>query len=183
MQKNWYAVYTKPDCEKKIAALFSKWKFENYYALNCVRTNVSWRSKLNWEPLFKSYVFVKISEDKIEKIQKLEGVVNFLYWLGKPAVIKTEEIEAIKELTEFYQDIKLERTIVNINSDLRIIDKPSYSIEGNFISVKSKTVTLNLPSLGYKLTAERARETVNEKQGSLLENLTAKFSFQRYKTA
>ena len=30
MKKNWYAVYTKAQCEKKVAALLTKKKIENY---------------------------------------------------------------------------------------------------------------------------------------------------------
>ena len=30
MQKNWYVVYTRPQCEKKVAALLTKKKIENW---------------------------------------------------------------------------------------------------------------------------------------------------------
>ena len=30
MQKNWYIIYTKPKCEKKVASLLSKKKIENF---------------------------------------------------------------------------------------------------------------------------------------------------------
>jgi transcription antitermination factor NusG len=154
MQKNWYIVYTKLQCEKKIAALFIKWKIENYCPLNCVKSNVYWRSKRVCEPLFKSYVFVYISEDQISRLMRVEGVISFLYWLGKPALIKNNEIEVIKEFANEYQDIKIERIKVDMDEAVQIIDEPSYKMEGKFISVKNKTVKVNLPSLGYTLIAK-----------------------------
>lgn len=172
MQKNWYAIYTKPQCEKKIAALFSRWKIENVCPLNYVKTNVSWSHKLHYKPLFTSYVFVRISSDQIERLRKVEGVVNFLHWLGKPAIIKEEEIQAMKEFTNNYQDIKLERTKVNINDSVRVIDDPSYRIEGKFISVKSKFLKVTLPSMGYTLVAQMEKQSILERHNSFLENIS-----------
>ncbi|MEO6220650.1 MAG: UpxY family transcription antiterminator [Ginsengibacter sp.] len=170
MQKNWYALYTKPNCEKKIASLLSKWKIENFCPLNSVRATSAWRSKLHSEPLFKSYVFVHILETQIDRLHKVEGVVNFLYWLGAPAIIKKEEIEAIKEFTNDYREIKVERTIVNTADCVQMIDEPLYKMEGKFISIKSKAVKVNLPSLGYTLIAEFGKDRILEKQNSLLKN-------------
>ncbi|MEP7250981.1 MAG: transcription termination/antitermination NusG family protein [Ginsengibacter sp.] len=183
MQKNWYVVYTKPQCEKKLASLFSKWKIENFYPLNCVKSSTAWRSKMVCEPLFKSYLFVYISEDQIPRLCRVEGVVNFLHWLGKPAIIKNEEIEVMREFTNDYQDISVQRGIVNMEGIVKIIDDPSYKMEGKFISIKSKTVKVNLPSLGFTLIAIPQKETILDKQNSLLENIISKISHTEVNTA
>lgn len=172
MQKNWYAVYTRPLCEKKIAGLFTKWKIENFCPVNNVRTNVSWRNRTQSEPLFKSYVFVHISESQISRLYKAEGVVSVLYWLGQPAVIKDEEIETIKDFSNNYPSLKVERTNVNINDSVKVMNSPSYRMEGKFISIKNKTVKVNLPSLGFAIIAELEKENIIELQDSLSENLS-----------
>ncbi len=172
MQKNWYAVYTRPSCEKKIAGLFTKWKIENFCPLNCVRTNVSWRNKMQSEPLFKSYIFVYIGETEISRLYKADGVVSILYWLGQPAVIKEEEIETIKEFSNNYRSLRVERTNVNINDSVKIMNSPSYKMEGKFISIKNKTVKVNLPSLGFAIIAELEKENITGLQDSLSENLS-----------
>ena len=171
MQKNWYAVYTRPSCEKKIASLFTKWKIENYCPVNHVRTNV-WRNKTHSEPLFKSYVFVHINETEIFRLYKAEGVVNILYWLGQPAVIKDEEIKTIKEFTNNYRCIRVEKTRVSVSDRLKIINGPSYRMEGKFISIKNTTVKVNLPSLGFAIIAELEKENIMQVHDSLSENLS-----------
>src|SRR5665647_1358444 len=97
MQKNWYAVYTKPHYEKKVASLFTKRKIENFCPLNCIKIQSFRRGKTIKEPLFKSYVFVNLTLNEITQIKEIDGVISLLYWVGKPAIIKEDEIEAIRE--------------------------------------------------------------------------------------
>ena len=160
MQKNWYIVYTKPKSEKKVAALFTKKKIENFCPLNCKQIRSSWRNKTLQEPLFSSYVFAYITETETIKIKQTDGVISLVYWKGSPAIIKHDEIEAIKGFTIDYHNIKLERTIINPNDIVRIVDGPDYSIEGKVLTVKNKTVKVNLPSLGYTMIAEMETEDI-----------------------
>ena len=172
MQKNWYAVYTKPQCEKKVAALLTKKKIENFCPLSCVETQSFRKHKLIFEPLFKSYVFVNVTETETESLKNLDGVVNLLYWLGKPAVIKDDEIAAIKEFTNDHRNIKLERTLVNINDVARNFNASSYAIEGKLVTVKNKTIKINLPSLGYTMIAQIEDDSIFGRNESLIKNKT-----------
>jgi transcriptional antiterminator RfaH len=63
MQKNWYAVYTKPQAEKKVAALFTKRKIEVFIPLVHVKTKTFRRNKFISEPLLKSIVFVNVMQE------------------------------------------------------------------------------------------------------------------------
>lgn len=114
---------------------------------------------------------------------RVEGVVNFLYWIGKPAVVKNKEIEIIKEFANCYKDIKIERINVDMDDAIHIIDEPSYKMQGKFISVKNKIVKVNLPSLGYTLIAEIEKESILERQNSLLENISTQVPHQHFNTA
>jgi transcription antitermination factor NusG len=170
MQKNWYAVYTKPQCEKRVATQFSKKKIENYCPLSCVETHNFRKHKLVFEPLFKSYVFVYITEAEIENLKKIDGVVNLLYWLGKPAIIKEDEIAAIKEFTNDHRNIMLERTVVNINDVARNYNASSLAIEGKLVTVKNKTLKINLPTLGYTMIAKIEDESFFGRNESMMQN-------------
>ena len=172
MQKNWYAVYTKPQCEKKVAALFSKKKIENFFPLSCVETQGFRKHKLVFEPLFKSYVFVYVTEAETELLKHTDGVVNLLYWLGKPAIIKDDEIAAIREFTNDHRNIKLEKTLVNINDVARNFNASSYAIEGKLVTVKNKTIKINLPSLGFTMIAKIEDDSIFGRNDSLIQNKT-----------
>ena len=66
--KNWYAVYTRPRAEKKVADALTKKKIENFSPINKVIRQWSDRKKIVYEPLFTSYVFIKVSELELSSI-------------------------------------------------------------------------------------------------------------------
>lgn len=170
MQKNWYAVYTKPHCEKKVAISFTKKKIENFCPLNCIKIQSFRRNKILQEPLFKSYVFVNITEKETSLLKQVDGVISLLYWMGKPAIIREDEIEVIKEFINDHQNIELERTQVNTSDIARIVDGPSYSMEGKVFALKNKIVKVSLPSLGYIMVAKMEEESIFGKETTIFKN-------------
>ena len=155
MQKNWYMVYTKPKWEKKVVATLIKRKIENFFPVNnSKQVTYLKKIKIQQEPLFESYVFVNAIESDLSGIKLINGVVNFIYWKGKPAIVQPEEIEVIKEFTNDHQNIRLEKTKVNLNDTAKVIDGAKYSIDGNILTIKNTIVKVNLPSIGFTLSAK-----------------------------
>ena len=152
--KKWYAVYTRPRWEKKVAETLSRRKVENYCPINKVVRQWSDRKKIVYEPLFTSYVFVNVSDSEITSLKETSGVINLVYWLGKPAVILDSEIDSIKKFLCEYVNVSLEKTPVTVNDSVRILGGPLMELEGQVLSIKSKTVKVLLPSLGYMMFAE-----------------------------
>ena len=152
--KNWYAVYTRPRWEKKIASLLTRSNIENYCPLNKIVRQWSDRKKLVQEPLFTSYVFVRAAQNQLTLLKQTTGIINMVYWLGKPAVIRDQEIEIIKRFLNDYSNVKLEKTPININDNVQIISGPLIQLEGKVTALKSRTVKVLLPSLGYMMHAE-----------------------------
>lgn len=153
--RNWYVVYTRSKCEKKVAALLSKKEIENYCPLNRVIQQWADRKKLVYKPLFTSYVFVKATAQELYGVKQVStDIVNFVYWLGKPAIVREVEIENIRRFLDDYTDVKLEKSMVQIGDKVRIIDGPLALYEGNILSVDKSKVKLSLPSLGYSMIAE-----------------------------
>jgi transcription antitermination factor NusG len=174
MQKNWYVVYTKPQLEKKVAAMLNKKKIENFCPLGCFETMNFRRSKLVFKPLFKSYLFVFVSPDEIQMIKQADGVLNILYWLGEPAIVRKEEIEAIREFANDHRNIKLERTAVDKNGNARNFNASSYEIDGKIVTITNKLLKLSLPSLGYNMIANVEDDNVfGRKEGVLKNNQVA----------
>jgi transcription antitermination factor NusG len=170
MQKNWYAVYTKPQSEKKVAALFAKKKIEAFIPMVHVKTKTFMRNKFISEPLLKSIVFINTTPEEAVLLKQTNGVINLLHWLGKPAIIAAEEIAAIRDFIENYRNIKLEPAFVNIDKEVNNLNGSSISIEGKLYAVKNKTVKVNLPSLGYSLVAEMEEESIFVRDTPVLQN-------------
>lgn len=158
-EKKWYALYTRPRWEKKVADTLSKNDIENYCPLNKVKKQWADRKKIVLEPLFTSYVFVRVSEIEHLRLKKTEGVINLVYWLGKPAIIRDIEIAMIQRFLNEHKHVKLEKATVNLSDMVRITNGPLMDHEGEIISVSNKTVKILLPSLGYTMIAEI--ETIN----------------------
>jgi transcription antitermination factor NusG len=152
-KKLWYVVYTRSKWEKKVAALLTKKGIENYCPLVKVIKQWADRKKKVEEPLFNSYVFVHVDESEHLPIKQTDGIVNFVYWLGKPAVVKEEEIEAIQKYITNSYTVSLEKTKVNVNDTVRITNGPLIQQEGNVMQVQSNSVKVLLPSLGYAIIA------------------------------
>ncbi|MEJ7589105.1 MAG: transcription termination/antitermination NusG family protein [Ferruginibacter sp.] len=149
--KSWYALFTKPGCEKKVANLLSRKNVENYCPL---KRQVNGRKKVLLEPLFTSYVFVQIAETELVKIRATECVLNFVFWLGKPAVIRDEEIEIMKRFMNEYAIVKMEKIPFGVDGTLRVIGGLPEDNKAHMVSVKNNAVKIVLPSLGYLLIAE-----------------------------
>lgn len=103
----WRAFRTKPRHEKVIAERIEFKGIEVYCPL--VETRVQWsdRWKRVKKPLFNGYLFARV--DERERIHVLEdpSVSSTVMYLGKPGVIRDEEIEAIRFILEDSTDVEV----------------------------------------------------------------------------
>ncbi len=152
-KKRWYAVYTKPRWEKKVYQLLQHKAIEAYCPLNKVRRKWSDRIKLVEEPLFKSYVFVQVTEAERTMVRMTNGVVNFVYWLGKPAVIKDREVEMIKRFLNEHVTVEAKSVAIATDAKVKIEAGALMNQEGIVIGVKNKEVEILIQSIGYRLVA------------------------------
>ncbi len=161
-EKHWIAVYTRPRWEKQVAKTLTSKKIENYCPLNKVIRQWSDRKKIVYEPLITSYVFIKASADEYPTIKQMDGVLNLVYWLGKPAIIKPKEIESLKAFLDDCYNVRVEKMDVNVNDDVKIIHGPLMSREGKVVEVQYNHVKIMLPSLGYSLIAQVAKSHIEK---------------------
>ena len=151
--RKWLAVYTRPRWEKKVNQLLAEKGVERYCPLNKVRRKWSDRVKVVEEPLFKSYVFVKVNDEDRTEVRMTPGIINFVYWQGKPAVIKEKEINAIKRFLDEYEYVEVQPLEVKVNERVKITTGPLMDQEGEVLSLRRKLVKVAIDSLGYMLVA------------------------------
>jgi transcription antitermination factor NusG len=155
-EKKWYAIYTKPRWEKKVDSVLLRKEINSWCPLQKVQRQWSDRKKVIEEPLFKSYVFVRINEQERIKVLMTDGVLNFVHYLGKPAVIRDEEIGLIKKyLSE--ENTKLE--IISMegfreSTKVKITHGVFMDNEGTVLRGGKKKVYVQLQSLGQVMVVE-----------------------------
>ncbi|MFM7645161.1 MAG: UpxY family transcription antiterminator [Sphingomonadales bacterium] len=149
----WLAIYTKPRWEKKVHQLLTDKGVESYCPLNKVKRKWSDRIKTIEEPLFKSYVFVKVTEDDRTKVRLTNGVVNFVYWNGKPAVIREKEIQLIKRFLDEHENVMIRPLEFAKNQQVLITSGTFMDHKATVLDVRKKEVKVAIESLGQELIA------------------------------
>jgi transcription antitermination factor NusG len=134
---------------------------ENYCPINKVKRKWSDRMKTVEEPLFKSYVFVKINDGERSAVRMTAGVINFVYWNKKPAIIKEKEINTIKRFLNEYENVEVHAAELKLNQRVRILSGSLMDQEGKVVDIRHKAVKVAIDSLGYILVAyiERTKLT------------------------
>ena len=156
MNRQWYAVCTKPQHELKVAAALSKKGIDNFCPLTRkTLVNTGFRKKITWSPVFYSFVFVHISEAEFNTVLRTADVTNFMYWMGKPAVVAQADITDMEQFANRYPNVRVEKTALLKNA---IADNKSTQVfYGQSESEEEEIIQKILPSLGYILTASREK--------------------------
>ncbi len=154
---NWYAVYTLPNREKKLAALLSKKGIENFCPLNYT-INLEANKRISNETLLRSFIFVRITEAQIRTVKNIQGVLNLIYWKCSPAIIPQKEIEALKKISSNYQNIRVDKCSVQPDKEVQINEELIFAHNELDETVKHQIIKIVLPALGYVLSGARVRQ-------------------------
>ena len=105
-------------------------------------------------PLINSYVFVNIGEHQREAVFKVSGIVRYLFWLGKPAVVRGIEIEALQKSLEGIV-ASFEVSAIQKDTIYKIPEGPFQGFEGIVKNVNATTIQLLLVDLGFLVTLKK----------------------------
>lgn len=97
-KKQWYVVYCKPNTEKKTAERLTQCGINVYCPLKTEIRRWSDRKKKIQVPVLPSMILVHLKDKDRAKVFQVPTVVRFLFWLKKPAIVREEEVEELKEL-------------------------------------------------------------------------------------
>ena len=152
---NWYVLYTKPRNEKKVTALLEDAKIQVFCPLKEEIRQWSDRKKKVSEPVFKSYIFVKLADYKNDSVAvlSLPGAVKFLWWNGKPGIVREKEIAAIKDFLDDYKNAEI-TVVFREGEQIKVMEGPLKDAEGKILQVKGHKAILHLHSLGLNMVAK-----------------------------
>lgn len=148
---NWYVVYTKPKWEKKVAEQLEQFGIECYCPLITKVRQWSDRKKKIIVPLFNSYVFVQLREEDRNLVFQSSGVVRYLFWIGKPAIVRDEEISVIKKWLDKPNQFEITVSQFQVGDKIKLESGPFVNQEAIVREVKNNQYVLVLESLGCVL--------------------------------
>lgn len=148
---NWYVVYTKPKWEKKVAEKLTQIGIECYCPIITQVKQWSDRKKKVEVPLFNSYVFVQLQEGDRNSVFQIAGVVRYLFWLGKPAIVRDEEIKSIKDSLKVSNIAEVSVSSIQVGDRIKL-ESGAFSNQSAIVQEVSNThYILVLESLGCVL--------------------------------
>ena len=154
MEKKWFVVYTKPQHELKVASQLSAMGITNYCPTITLLKQYSDRKKKVTKPLLSSYVMVELEENQRNKVFACSGIVRYLFFLGKPAVVPAFEIDLMQDhLNGVYNDIKV--TTLSVGDSHTITQGPFSGISGRVVQSDNNKIKLELASLGMRITLKK----------------------------
>lgn len=166
-ERRWLAVYTKPRWEKKVDSVLVRKGINSWCPTQKVEKKWSDRKKIIEEPLFRSYVFVNITEGERLNVLQTEGVLNFIHYLGKPAIIKDDEIELIRLYLSEKDSAVSVQSLQGFKENDKVVVKQGVFMDntGTVIRSGNKKLYVKLESLGQLMVVEFPVTFVSKSNG------------------
>jgi transcription antitermination factor NusG len=136
--KKWFAIYTSPRAEKKVADRLTKSGIECYLPL--FKQLKKWSDRKKWveEPLFKSYLFVSVSEAEYYQVLNTNGVVRYITFGGKAVPVPEADLDIIKKLLIEYPDELEAAENLAAGSPIEIIAGPMMGVKGELVDFRGE---------------------------------------------
>lgn len=157
---SWYVLYTKSRTEKAVADKLKERGIEVYCPL--VKTKRKWsdRMKTVEEPLFRSYCFVNLEEQQRAQVFGVPGIVRYLFWMNKPAVVRDSEIEIIRRMLKETDNNHIQVETFSASDRIKIKSGSFQNIEGNVMNQQGKTLQVFIDSLQMVIRVDLSRTLV-----------------------
>ncbi len=148
----WYAIYTKPRNEKKVAAELLEKGIENYCPL--IKTMRQWSDRKKWVevPLFNSYLFVYVSDREYLEVLTIKGVVKYITFERKAVSIPDYQIDAIKKTLHNQVEFEITTENFKVGQIVEITGGVLSGVSGEIITISGKKkFLLRIENIGYSL--------------------------------
>ena len=145
--ESWHVIYTKPRAEKKVEERLNNFGIEAYCPVKQEVKQWSDRKKKILVPVLPSMVLVNIDEKERNNVFDIPGVVRYMFWLGKHAVVKEEEVDSLKNLLNQNSIVSQETIALKVGEK---IDVPGFENQSGIIKkISTNQIWVVLKDLGY----------------------------------
>jgi len=147
---NWYVLHTKPRSEKKVEEKLLSLGINAYCPTRSEIRFWSDRKKRIQVPVLPSMVLVNIDAKDMNRVFESSGVIRYMFWLGKKAIVKQNEVDILKKY------LKGDYNFVNSKlSDIKVGDNfnlSSFNNERGIVNrISNNNIWIYLKSIGYSV--------------------------------
>ncbi len=155
MSLSWYALYTRPRFEKKVAVRLEEAGYEVWLPMQTVVRQWSDRKKKVEVPLFNSYVFIHAEQKDLYHAVQTDGVARTVHFNGAPAVIRDEQIDVIRKILIGPDAFDIRERSYARGDVVRVMQGPLKGSQGRWINWRGKKrVCLELEQLHHVILVE-----------------------------
>ncbi|WP_147677608.1 UpxY family transcription antiterminator [Algibacter pacificus] len=152
---DWNVIYVKSRTEKKVEAALLKLGIKAYCPLVTETHQWSDRKKKVQVPILKSYVFVQPSAKELDMVFQVPHVVQYLFWLGKRAVVKDHEITTMQNWLSTSTNIQPLVETLQPGDHITIKTGPFKGKKGCVKELGKNRIQILLLDLDIKITLDR----------------------------
>jgi len=145
--ESWHVIYTKPRAEKKVEERLNNFGIEAYCPLKLEIKQWSDRKKKILVPVLPSMVLVNIDEKERNKVFDIPGVVRYMFWLKKHAIVKNDEVDSLKNLLTQNNIVSQTTETLKVGETIYV---PGFEDQSGIIKkISNNQIWVVLKNLGY----------------------------------
>ena len=151
---SWYVLYTASRAERQVEERLNAQGIVTYLPLHLTPRRWTDRIKMVEVPLFSSYIFVKTTDEQLRNLVRIPGISRIVFYNRQPAVVRENEIEAIRS---FLENAKGKECEFVDNEDVLISGGPLKDIKGKVKKASGDYLFVSLEQIGItvKIKAEQ----------------------------
>lgn len=121
-----------------MSALLLDKQIENFLPLQ--KKLQQWKDRKKWVdfPVMPGYIFVFVNSKELSHVAKTENVVSFITFEGKPAVVRQNDIEALKVLLKQPEELEVTRENFIKGKQVEILSGPLTGLIGELTEIRGK---------------------------------------------
>jgi transcription antitermination factor NusG len=104
------------------------------------------------EPLFKGYLFIQVEDKRRDEVFNYPGAVRYLFWLRRPALVRSCEIHAIQKWLGQYNHEDIDISDILPGDFVRITSGPFSGEQAILLDKTNKKAVVQLKELGLQLS-------------------------------
>jgi transcriptional antiterminator RfaH len=158
----WYAIYTRANGERKLLENLQEKNIECYLPTKKVLKVWSDRKKWVEEPLFRCYLFVKVSNKEFFTVLSTNGCVCYISFGGKAQSIPEAQITNIKTfLAQSEHEITVSHERIQRGVSVEVLHGSFKGIKGEVINLLGQSrLLVRIDSMNCSLYANIERDEV-----------------------